>query len=138
MKPSVTGFIPEWIMGVATSDIANNQFGYVTQIGKVRGLNTSAFTEGQLLYMDSDNPGALTATQPEWPIKSVLVAAVTRSHATEGSIYVRVSSKPDLTDIHDVNITEPAEGTKHNQLLMWDSDTEFWVNRTIDTDFGTF
>ena len=135
---TIQGFRPEWIMGVATSDISNNQYGYVTQIGKVRGLDTSEYSEGGLLWLDPDNAGALLDSEPPWPVRPILVAATTRSHANQGSIYVRVTTGTNLGDIHDVKITEPVEGGKHNQFIMWDSDTNFWTNQTIDADFGTF
>jgi len=134
----VPGFIPEWIMGVATADVTRNQFGYVTQIGTVRGLNTSAFTEGALLYSDPFVDSRLLDSEPPYPSHSILMAAVTRSHATEGSIYVRITHKPDLDELHGVLVTDPTEGQKHNQIIAWDSDTTLWRNISLDADFGDF
>ena len=39
------------ILGVATEQIGTSQSGYVTTFGAVRDLNTSAFSEGDILYL---------------------------------------------------------------------------------------
>jgi len=77
-NPAATGFIPEWIVGVAKYALANNDFGYVTSFGKIEGLNTSLLTAGSLLYMHPTTPGALTTTKPTPPNHIILVAAVVR------------------------------------------------------------
>ena len=47
-KPSTTGITQgQSIMGVATMDIANNGFGYVTAFGLVRGINTTGASVGE-------------------------------------------------------------------------------------------
>lgn len=79
---------PELFMGIATQSFTNNQFGYVTMFGNVRDLNTSAYSDGTLLYFDSTN-GGLTSTKPSYPNASILVCAVTNSSATQGSLFVR-------------------------------------------------
>lgn len=48
------------IVGVATEDIANNSSGRVTTFGILHDLNTSAFTDGALLY--SSSTGTLTTS----------------------------------------------------------------------------
>ena len=64
---SAEGFLPRWILGIATHSIDQNKWGYVTKVGKVRGVNTTAFAEGAVVYFDPTTPGGLTATQPEAP-----------------------------------------------------------------------
>lgn len=76
------------IMGVATEDIANGEDGLVTYFGKVRGVNTSAFTDGQILYASSTVAGGLTATKPSFPSNVISVAAVV-SAANNGTLMVR-------------------------------------------------
>jgi hypothetical protein len=96
--PTVTGFVPDWIVGVATQSFAANEFGYVTSFGKVRGLNTDGFLEGALLWMDPNNPGQLTATQPAPPAHIILVAANVYKHATQGTLFVRLSHTQDTDE----------------------------------------
>jgi hypothetical protein len=121
------GFIPDYIVGVATQDMANNEFGFATSFGKVNGLNTSGYSEGDLLFLDPDNPGSFVTSQPESPSHAILLAAVTRSHPTQGTILVRVSSKPDLGELCDVEITSVADG----ELIVYSGTNSRWENKTI-------
>ena len=132
------GFKPEYIMGVAATTILNNTFGYVIRVGNVTELDTDDLVEGSILYADHEVPGRLLDSEPPFPHHSIMVGAVTRKHGTQGSIYVRVTHKPDIGELHDVKITEPTEGQKHRQMLTWDSDQNFWVNTTITLDYGTY
>ena len=86
--PSELNAHPEYFIGIATQDFVNNQFGYITTFGKVHDLNTSAYTEGSVLYFDSIN-GGLTSTKPSYPNARIIVAAVVKSHATQGVLMVR-------------------------------------------------
>ena len=125
---SAVGFQDEWVMGVATQDFALNDFGYVTTFGKVRDLNTSSFSEGDLLYLSTSTAGALTATKPSSPDHAILIAAVAKSHASEGSILVRPSFSEHLGDLHDVSVTSVADGDR----LQYNSSTEIWENVSND------
>jgi hypothetical protein len=67
------------ILGLTTHEIANNSNGKVTLFGLIRGVNTSAFSEGGVLY--SSSTGTLTAS-----ITSSFVGYVTDSHVSDGTI----------------------------------------------------
>lgn len=82
------------VMGVATENIPNGEDGLVTYFGKVRGVNTSAFTDGQILYASPSISGGLTATRPDAPNNIVSVAAVVNA-ANNGTLFVR----PTIEDI---------------------------------------
>jgi hypothetical protein len=86
---------PLAFMGLATADIAHEGTGYVTHFGKVRGVNTSAFSAGAILYANPAGTG-LTATEPI-ANDYVIVAVVINSHATNGTLLVRptVASIPE-------------------------------------------
>jgi len=77
-------------VGVATHDIENNSFGYVTAQGKVHGLNTSAFTEGAIIYLSSITFGAYTQTHPAAPSYEIPIGIVIRQHSSHGIIYVTI------------------------------------------------
>jgi hypothetical protein len=96
---SATGFDPTWIVGVATQDFANNEFGYATSLGKVRGLDTSALSEGDILYVDPTTAGAFTTTKPSPPNHIIQIAAVVYSHGTQGTIQVRVTHIADTDEV---------------------------------------
>jgi len=123
---NAVGFRDEYVVGVATQDFTTNQFGYVTSFGKVNQLNTNAFNEGDLLYI-STTPGVLTATPPTAPTHAVLVAAVTRKHATQGSIFVRPKMGEHVGELHDVLITDVA----NDDVLVYNSTLGVWENSPV-------
>ena len=120
---------PEYFVGVATQDFTNNQFGYVTVFGQVRDLNTIAYPEGTVLYFNSVS-GGFTATIPSAPNAKIIVAAVVRSHATQGSLMVRPHAMPKVENLQDVGLSGVAE----NDVLVYD--TNKWVNKTIAEILG--
>jgi hypothetical protein len=124
--PTVPGFIDQWIIGVATQAIANNNFGYVTTFGKVRELNTGSYNAGDLLYLDNSTPGGLTKVKPVSPDHIILVAAVTRVNNADGHILVRPTFGNHIHELHDVLID--SIGLTHKQILAWDSNNQVWTN----------
>lgn len=110
--------------GVTDEAIANNASGWVTVAGSVGKLDTSAFAEGATLYLSPTTAGAFTSTKPAAPNHLVYVGFVERSHATVGSIYVKVQNGYELDEIHDVSITSPANGDR----LNYESSTGLWKN----------
>ncbi len=80
-------------IGLVTSDpsIANTADGFATTSGLVRGLDTSSFAEGAVLYLSDATAGELTATAPTASGSRVIrIGHVARSHATQGMILVHV------------------------------------------------
>lgn len=111
-------------IGVLTQDITNNQEGFATLAGLVRGIDTSAWAEGSELWLSAATAGLLTNVKPPAPNNAVSLGYVVRSHVTLGSIYVRVAVHSSLRELHDVVVTAPADG----QVLVYDSATSTWVN----------
>ena len=123
----LTSSTASYVMGIATQDIALNGWGYVTAFGLVRGLNTSAFTDGAILYYDPTVAGGLTATIPSAPNAKVQVCAVTHA-ATNGSLFVRPSFGGSLGQYEgDVQVTTPANG----DLLIRNQTDGKWVNAPL-------
>jgi hypothetical protein len=75
------------VFGVATTDIANNGFGRVTTFGKVRGLVTTGYAEGAIVYLGRN--GAITNAAPLYPAYEVAIGVVEYTHGTEGRIFVK-------------------------------------------------
>ena len=120
-----------YVMGVATENIANNGWGYVTSFGLVRGINTTggaeAWVDGQILYLDPAVPGGLTKTVPIAPNPKVVVAAVVHA-ASNGSLFIRPAFGGRLGDFEgDVNISSPVNG----DLLIYDAVQGRWENATL-------
>lgn len=112
-------------IGVVTEPIANNQQGFVTTSGLVRGIDTSAWAEGDQLYLSPTTPGAITNVKTTAPGHLVVIGWVVRSHAVNGSIYVHVNNGYELDELHNVLITDPAEG----HVLSYDSLNALWINK---------
>lgn len=113
-------------LGVVTEPIADGQSGFVTTEGLVRGLDTSALTEGSLIWL-STTAGGMTTTRPSAPNHGVLVGLCThQGSGTSGSIFVKVQNGFELEEIHDVSLTSLASG----QFLKYNG--SLWVNDAID------
>ena len=73
------------IIGLATESIAPGSDGFVTSYGKIRGIDTSMWSDGTVLYVN----GGTLATTPTSSL-SMKIAAVVTSHAN-GTLMVRVN-----------------------------------------------
>lgn len=73
--------------GLTTHSIENNTIGYVTVIGTVRNLDTSALSTGNVFLSDSV-AGGLTNTAPTSPNYRYRMGFVTNVNATTGTIQV--------------------------------------------------
>ena len=113
-------------LGVVTEPIAKNAEGFVTTFGLVRNLNTSALTEGQIVWLGT-TPGTLTTTKPIAPVHAVQIGLCIRSHPNLGVIFVKVQNGYELDELHNVKITNPQDG----QVLKYQSSTGLWINSNI-------
>ena len=111
------------VIGVATEAILNTNFGYITTQGLVRGIDTSNIPIGQIAYLGT--AGALVSSAPITPDHEVRVGVIVNSNtAPNGILYVDVSLGFDINEIHDVNITSPAD----NDVLLYSSVSSAWLN----------
>jgi hypothetical protein len=79
-----------YILGVLTHELPDSgEVGYCTTFGHVRGINTSGFAVGDLLYASPTTAGALTNIKPTAPNNVVPVAAVLKVGTSDGEIFVR-------------------------------------------------
>lgn len=129
----LTAGTASYVMGIATQDIALNNWGYVTAFGLVRNIDTNSFTAGSILYLNPSVAGGLTATVPSAPNPKVQVGACVYQSSSIGSIFVRVSIGGSFGMFEgDVGISGQTEG----QVLTWNATSSKWENRTISG--GTF
>lgn len=127
--------LADYMMGVATQDIANNAFGYVTSFGLVRGFNTTGapygevWADGDLLYFDPATPGTWTNVQPQAPNIDVPVAVVINAGSGgSGSIFVRMTIAESLARLQDVYIN--GTGTPNDfDVLLYDATQSRWENK---------
>lgn len=114
--------------GITIEDIPNNADSFVTCLGTLHVLDTSSFTEGDVVWLSPDVWGGLTTTKPNTPNHAVKIGIVTRSHPTLGSIVLQIQNGYELGELHDVSITNPSE----RQSLRYDSETTSWQNKTVE------
>ena len=118
--------------GVVAETIGTNQNGYVLCQGRMDGLDTSMFADGDTLYL-ADTYGNFTNVKPYAPNHLVYVAIVEKSSNGNGIIYVRCQNGYELDEIHDVQITStPADG----QVLTYEASTSLWKPKTPTTSSG--
>lgn len=87
-------------VGLVAADITQNSNGYVITQGLIRGVNTSAFTAGQPLFLSSS--GQITANTVISPLHEVRIGKVVTSHASTGIIYVDIDNGYEIGELHDV------------------------------------
>ena len=102
---------PFLIVGVATDNISNGSFGYVTYFGKVNDVFTTGWSLADLLYFDSagSTAGAMVNAAPAAPNRKILLAAVIKlaTGASEnGIIMVRPTFGVKMSDLDDFDGTD--------------------------------
>jgi hypothetical protein len=119
--------------GLVTADISNNSNGYVTIIGLVTDIDTSAYSDGAQLYLSGVTAGAMTATKQYAPIHLVYVGVVTHAHPTQGKIQVKVQNGYELDELHNVAAQSPTNG----QTIVYNSATSLWEKSFAPIISGT-
>jgi hypothetical protein len=122
----------KFFLGITQATIDNGGDGYVVRNGKIRGLNTSAWNDGDVLYVDENTAGALSDTEPQAPNLNLPVAFVIYSSSNAGTIAVRQTTGTYLAESHDVQIGSPAE----NEILARTSEGR-WENVEIGSVLTT-
>ena len=119
-------------LGLLQATLANNAEGNVVIVGSVIDLNTSAFTEGQQLYLSPTTAGVYTTTKPYAPNHLVYVGVVTRAHPTQGVIEVKVQNGYEMDELHNVSAQSPS----NNDGLFYNTTTSLWEKKSIATVLG--
>lgn len=120
------------IIGVTTTWVTNNSFGYVTTEGLIHGLDTQAIgNEGAAVYVSTNTPGLLTTNDCRAPFHSVQVGIIAYSHPTQGILFV----SPRYKHITASNITDLANFTLgvSNVALIKPQWNDFMVNYAFST-----
>lgn len=113
-------------IGIVAQSLSINGQGFVITEGLLTGINTSTATIGDPIWLGVD--GVLIfglANKPVAPAHLVYLGTVTRVHAVNGEIFIKVSNGWEMAELHDALIVTPSTG----QLLRYDSDG-LWKNWT--------
>lgn len=118
-------------LGVCAENIAAGQAGMILCQGVQDGLDLSAYTAGDTLYLGA-TAGTLTSTKPYAPNHLVYIGVVERANAGNGRLYVRVQNGYELDELHNVSAQSPSNG----QVLIYNASTSLWEKNTLTDGTG--
>jgi hypothetical protein len=125
-------------IGVVTEDIEDNQEGFITTSGEVRGINTTGalqgetWVDGDILYLSGKTPGGLTNIKPMAPVHMVVIGQVTYAHAVNGKIDVAVQNGYELEELHNVTDTNYTIPQDEDSFLFFDETQTLWKRLRLD------
>ena len=135
---STTDGLSAETIGLVTETIANNQEGFVTTSGLVRGINTTGslqsevWADGDILYLSPVVAGRVTKVKPSAPNHLVIIGYVVHAHITQGTIFVKVDNGYELSELHDVYAPTPL----NNDGIFWNTANDRYQNNTIAGALG--
>lgn len=111
-------------VGIVTQpSILNNGVGYITTYGRVHNIDTSAYSEGDVLYVSDVTAGSFTITKPIYPSEVYRVGIVVVSHANKGSIFVDTDPLIDTTrTFHQEPLSSDPVDPVDGHSVQWVSD----------------
>ena len=125
-------------IGIVTETIANNQEGFITTSGEVRGINTTGslqgetWLDGDIIYLSPTVSGGITKVKPTAPDHMVVLGYVIYAHANNGKIFVKVDNGYELGELHDVYVPSPS----NNDVIFWNTANSRYQNNRITGVLG--
>lgn len=119
-------------MGLLAQDLAVNGIGFLITEGLLSGINTDGAVAGDPVWLGTN--GALIfgiANKPQAPAHMVYLGVVTRVHANNGEIFVKVQNGYELDELHNVSTST---ATVNNFLKL--NSSGLWVGSN-EIDGGT-
>jgi hypothetical protein len=124
-------------IGLVTETINNNQEGFITTSGLVRGINTTGslqsetWADGDIVYLSPTTAGRITNIKPTAPNHIVIIGYVIHSHITQGSIFVKVDNGYELEELHNVTSTNYTTPIDTDSVLTYDVTNSIWKRLTL-------
>lgn len=136
-------------IGVTIESIANGAYGRVMQVGLLENINTSAYSEGDVLFVSDSTAGVPTATKPVTPSISQEIGTVLVSDASVGAIQIvarGITGSEFGTIQNNFYIGSGITGSKTlifnslvNASIIWDETKfDFGANNITTTGAGVF
>lgn len=128
-----TSFVTSDIIGVSTTSIAINDYGYVTINGLVNDIDTHLFSDGASVYLSATVAGSISTASPDAPNYCTQVGIVLHSHATQGKLLVA----PLLLSIDSTHIigtlspTSGGTGVSNNAAMTVTGVGNYAYTRTL-------
>jgi hypothetical protein len=134
-KMIADGTVPaKRIMGITAENIANGADGKIITFGKLKNINTSSFSDGDILYASATTAGALQNTEPSQANGhvSLPIAYVIHAHSN-GQIFIRVTPIDENEyQNYDAGLTDIAGLTPTDSNIIVGDGTN-WVAESGDT-----
>lgn len=116
------------VLGVLLETIANGASGFVATDGVVNNVNTSGFSDGQIVYLSPTSAGQLTVTKPRAPQHLVQIGYIVKGGSGgAGSIYVKVQNGYEIEELHDVQVSA-STSIANGEVLVYDTSLGVWRN----------
>lgn len=110
--------------GVMAETVTGGNKAFCITFGLLRDVDTSALTEGAIIWLSPSVAGGMTTTKPVAPDHLVQIGYCIRSHANNGVVFVSIKNGYELDELHNVKITNPQDG----QVLKYQASTGLWIN----------
>jgi len=121
-------------IGLVTETINNNQEGFITTAGLVRGINTTGtlqgetWADGDVVYLSPTTAGNITNIKPTAPNHLIIIGFVVSAHITQGSIFVKVDNGYEIDELHNVLITTGSLIPGQLLVRSGSNATGVWIN----------
>jgi hypothetical protein len=116
-------------IGITRTSIANNADGYVITHGTIHDIDTSAFADGNALWL-SETAGEITNVVPSEPAHAVFIGFVAYAHPTAGRIILHIQNGYELNELHGVSVSSEV----NNDVLQFESSTGLWKNKQLSIE----
>lgn len=101
------GSIVTHVLGITTEDIPAGKSGFVTNFGIVREINTSGYTEGDILYLSPSIWGGFTNVKPDYPNYALEIGIVTFVDEFDGKILIKLKDVSRPQPLRNVVVINP-------------------------------
>ena len=118
---------------VYQTSLAQNAQGTIVTEGLLQGFNTNAGEEGDPIWLGPT--GSLIfglANKPYAPNHLVYLGVVTRKHANQGEVFVKIQNGFELEELHNVNINH-TNALADKNIIRYNSLSGIWFNDTINS-----
>jgi hypothetical protein len=110
-------------IGLAQDNISTSNSGYIIQAGRIEGLNTNAYTDGDIVYLSPTIAGGFTNVKPLAPNHICKIGSIINAHPNQGSMEIKIENGWQLDELSDVQLSAvPADST----LLFFTRTDSLW------------
>jgi len=94
-------------VGIVIQDIPATEFGYIILNGVLDGLDLSAFSNGDQIYLSQTVSGSFTTTIPTPPVKAIRLGMVLNAATspTQGVLFIRPENRTVVFDLAEFKET---------------------------------